>query len=149
MKHYLLGLLIFAFTSPLVFAHEGHNHEASVEAAPQGGQLRDAPPFKTEIIIKNDLVKLYVYDDKLKAIKLDKETLTGDVQFPRAKQPTKLTFKKVKEEKPINIKNVGEITERYETKIPNITKAHRFDMHVNLEVGDKKAKADFGIDNIH
>src|SRR3989338_6407701 len=144
MKTLLLSLMGLTCFANLSMASDGHNHEAAVEAATLGGTLRDSPPFKSEIIIKDDTVKLYVYDQKLKVLKLDKDTLKGDVQFPRADKPTPIVFKKVKEEKPKEIKNVGTITERYETKVAGIDKTHRYDMHVELEVGGKKAKADFG-----
>ena len=149
MKFLILSLITLTGFVQFSLGDDSHNHEAAVEAAPLGGTLRDAPPFKSEILIKNDVVKLYIYDQKLKVLKLDKETLRGDVQFPRVDKPTPIIFKKVKEETPKVIKNVGTITERYETKISGIDKTHRYDMHVVLEVGDKKAKADFGIDNIN
>lgn len=148
MKRYLLTPLLSALLSVNLIGSDGHNHEAAVEAAPQGGVLRDAPPFKSEVKIDGERVKLYIYDQKLKALKYDKETLNGDVQFPR-QQTKPVTFKKVAETKPITIKDVGTITERYEAKIPGINKIHRYDMHVTLDVGGKTAKADFGIDNIN
>lgn len=148
MRKYLLPLLAATIVGIPLFAHDGHNHEAAVEPAPQGGVLRDAPPFKSEIKIDGDVVKLYIYDQKLKTVKYDKDELQGDVQFPRQKTKP-VTFKRLKEERPTTIKDVGVIAERYEAKIPGINKIHRYDMHVNLEVGGKMAKADFGIDNIN
>ncbi len=139
-----LLITIMMLTAVLgAFAHEGHNHEASVEAAPRGGILRDAlPHFKSEVVINKELVKLYIYDTKLQSIVPDKETLKGDVQFPREKKPREISFKLVKSNKSTE-------PSHYETKITKIDKVHRFDMHVIVEVGDKKGKADFGIDNIH
>ncbi|MBI4406087.1 MAG: hypothetical protein HY537_18150 [Deltaproteobacteria bacterium] len=148
MKRYILLLIIGAVISNGVFSDDTCNHEASVEAAPQGGSLRDAPPFKSEIKIDGNIVKLYIYDQKLKAVKYDKDTLSGFVQFPRQEKKS-ISFKRIAELKPITIKNVGTITERYEASIPGINKVHRYDMHVNLAVGDKTARADFGVDNIH
>ena len=151
MKNLVL-LVVLVLSSPLI-ADEGHNHEAAVEAAPQGGTLRDAPPFKAEITIEGETVKLTVYDQKLKVVKYDAESLTGDIRYPRGFEPKeqKLVFKKVKLDKPITIKDVGVITERYEGTVKGISKPglHRYDLHINLAVGGKKAMADFGIDNIN
>lgn len=96
--------------------------------------LRDAPPFKSEVVLNGDNVKLYIYDAKLKPIKPSTPSLTGDVQFPR------------KEKKSITFKKTGD---HYAANIPGITKTHRFDMHVQIEIGKDKALADFGIDNLH
>jgi len=66
--------------------------------------------------------------------KFEAETLKGDVQFPREKS------------KPISLKRSGD---HYKTTITGISKTHRFDIHVELESGGQKGKADFGIDNIN
>ena len=130
----LLFLILFVGIQQISFGHSGHNHEPAVEPAPHGGMLRNAPPFKSEVVLNKDTVKLYIYDENLKPVKLDKKQLKGDVQFPR------------KEKKPITFELKKD---HYHTTIPGITKTHRFDMHVQLEAGDKKALADFGIDNLH
>lgn len=131
----LLQILAFsALISANAFAHEGHVHEPSVEAPPHGGLLRDAAPFKSEIVLSGDSAKVYVYDNQLKPVKLDKETLKGEMQFPRDKKL-----------KPVTFKRKGDY---YEATLPGISKVHRFDLHVNLEAGGKRALADFGIDNV-
>lgn len=132
MKKYIITILSLVSLSS--FAHEGHVHEAAVEAPPHGGLLRDADPFKSEVVLNGDLVKLYIYDKKLKPVKLDKEVLKGEVIFPRDKKPTAVEFKRK-----------GEL---YEATLKGIKKVHRFDLHVNLDAGGKKALADFGIDNV-
>ncbi|MDZ4677165.1 MAG: hypothetical protein SGI74_06600 [Oligoflexia bacterium] len=116
-------------------SHEGHVHEPAVEAPPHGGLLRDALPFKSEVVLNGDIAKVYVYDKKLKPLKLDKPTLKGELQFPKDKNP-----------KPVTFKLEGD---HYEAKLPGISKVYRFDLHVYLDVGGKKALADFGIDNIN
>ena len=129
----ILSLIVMVF-SLQSFAHEGHVHEPAVEAPPHGGLLRDAPPFKTELVLSGDQAKVYVYDKKLKPMKLDKESLTGELILP-----------KVKEKKPVTFKRKGEL---YEATLDGISTVHRYDLHVNLEVGGKKALADFGVDNV-
>jgi hypothetical protein len=133
MKNILLVSFIVFGTAGTLCAGEGHNHEAAVESAPRGGTLRNAGDYKAEIVINGDQLKLYVYDKKLKPIQMDKAEITGDVQFPKEKS------------KPITFKKVGE---SYEVTIKGISKVHRYDMHINLEVAGKKVVADFGIDNI-
>lgn len=133
MKRLHLVVLIGLF-SLNAFAHDGHVHEPAIEAPPHGGLLRDALPFKSEVVLNGDVAKVYIYDNKLKPVKIDKETLKGEVQFPKEKKPKPVTFKRIKD--------------HYEGKLPGISKIHRFDLHVNLEAGGKKALADFGIDNV-
>jgi hypothetical protein len=133
MKTFLITTSLFLAATVSLMAHEGHNHEAAVEAAPHGGTLRNAGEYKAEIVINGDNLKLYVYDKQLKPLKLDKAELTGDVQFPKEKS------------KPVTFKKAGDA---FETTVKGISKVHRYDMHVNVEVAGKKAIADFGIDNI-
>ncbi|MBC7533691.1 MAG: hypothetical protein H7318_19160 [Oligoflexus sp.] len=128
----LMTTLVLSFTTP-VLASDDHNHEAAVEAAPHGGTLRNAGDHKAEIVIEGDKLKLYVYDKALKPIKMEKAELKGNVQFPKEKS------------KPIIFKKSGEF---YEALVKGISKTHRYDMHVNLEIGSKKTLVDFGIDNI-
>ncbi len=124
--------LLLGITGQLV-AHDDHHHEAAVEAAPHGGNLRNAGEYKAEIVINGDHLKLYFYDKNLKPLKVDKSEIAGDVQFPKEKS------------KPITFKKAGDY---YETTIKGISKVHRYDMHVKLEIAGKKTLVDFGIDNI-
>ncbi len=133
MKKTVVMMLILVSLAPVAFAHEGHVHEAALEAAPHGGLLRDAEPFKAEVIIKGDVAKIYVYDKQLKQLELDKKEAQAKVQFPRQKA------------KPVVFKKKGEF---YEAAIKGISTVHRYDLHVNLEINGVKALADFGIDNI-
>jgi hypothetical protein len=133
VKH-LRTLILIGLISMNASAHEGHVHEPAVEAPPHGGLLRDAAPFKSEIVLNGDHAKVYIYDRELKPVKLDKDSLKGELQFP-----------KEKEKKPTLFKRNGDF---YEATLPGISKVHRFDMHLNIEVGGKKALADFGIDNV-
>jgi hypothetical protein len=129
---WIATMLMFGASAPLK-AHDAHNHEAAVEAAPHGGTLRNAGDYKAEIVINGDKLKLYVYDKQLKPVTLEKAELAGDVQFPKEKS------------KPVTFKKAGEF---YEATVKGISKVHRYDMHVNLEVSGKKVVADFGIDNL-
>ena len=132
MKKLILVLGSFMLTS-FAHAHEGHVHEAALEAAPHGGILRNADPFKAEAVLNGDRVRVYVYDQNLKPVTLDKEQAKGEVQFPRQKAKPVVFNKK---------------EGFYEATIKGINKVHRFDLHMNLQIGAKKALADFGIDNI-
>ncbi|MDZ4661278.1 MAG: hypothetical protein SGJ18_06615 [Pseudomonadota bacterium] len=133
MKLFLTILCSLAVNS--VWAGDGHNHEAAVESAPHGGVLRDAPPYKVELVLNGDQAKIYVYDKGLKPVKLDKDTAKGELRFPKEKKAKEVVFKKN-----------GEV---YETTLAGISKVHRYDLHVNLEAGASKVLVDFGVDNIH
>jgi hypothetical protein len=133
MKKTVIMLVTLAVVAPALRAHEGHVHEAALEAAPHGGILRDATPFKAEAVLNGDVVRIYVYDKELKPVALDQAQAKGDVQFPRQKSKS-VTF----------LKKDG----FYEAAIPGISKVHRYDLHVNLLINKVKALADFGIDNI-
>lgn len=134
------GALIIAMaaaataSAPLAHSHEGHVHEAAVETAPHGGMLRNADPFKSELLVKGDSVKLFIYDKQLKPVKPTEPTLKGDLQFPREKKFTSVTFTRK--------------GDHYVATVPGISKKHRFDLHVHLVANGKKALADFGVDNI-
>lgn len=133
MKTLMLLSLLWASALPAA-AHDGHTHEAAVEAPPHGGMLRDAPPFKSEVVVEGDQVTLYLYDKSLKPAALDADNFQGEVQFPRKKA------------RPVVFTREGEV---YKALIPGLSKVHRYDLHVTVEAGGKKALADFGIDNIH
>ena len=135
MKTILILLALTSLGADSAQAGDDHNHEASVEAAPHGGTLRDAPPYKVELVLKGDKATLYVYDSKLKPVALDKDTATGQLAFPKDKKKKDVTFKKA-----------GEV---YEATLAGISKVHRYDLHINLEAQGKKVVADFGVDNIH
>jgi hypothetical protein len=128
-------LFLLMSLSVNVSAHEGHVHEPAVEAPPHGGLLRDAPPFKSEVVLSGDNARIYIYDKELKPVKLDKDTLKGELLFPKDKKPKPVVFKRK--------------DQYYEAELKGIKKVHRYDLHVNLEAGGKKALADFGIDNVH
>lgn len=135
MKTLLLLVLSLVTAAPALYAHGDHKHEEAVEAPPHGGILRDATPFKSEIVVEGENVTLYLYDKDLKPVALDAPAFKGDVQFPRQKKA-----------KPVTFKREGDV---YKARIPGIGKVHRYDLHVTVEAGGKKALADFGIDNIH
>jgi hypothetical protein len=134
MKQFItLMTLLLAVT--VGHAGDGHNHEAAVENAPHGGVLRDAPPLKVELVLNGDNAKIHVYDKNLKPVKLDKDTAKGQIRFPKEKKPREVIFKLS-----------GEV---YESTLKGVSKIHRYDLHVDIEVGATKVVADFGVDNIH
>ena len=136
MKRLMYVVFMFCFlTAPLVFAGEDHNHEAAVEPAPHGGILRDAPPYKAELVLNGDEAKVYVYDKKLKPVMLTSTSIEGKIRLPKQKNESTVAFVKKQE--------------FYTATLPGVSKVHRFDLHLNIEEGGKKTVVDFGIDNIH
>ncbi len=137
-KHFFLSLMV-AFLASTAYAGEGHrhSHEAAVEAAPHGGILRDAMPFKAELILNGDDAKVYIYDKQLKPVVLDHAELKGQLKFPRQTKETIVTLKRA---------SSGAY---YETKLKGISNVHRYDLHIDLKIGDQTVLADFGVDNIH
>jgi hypothetical protein len=134
MKLILVSLFALALGSPAI-ADEGHNHEAAVEPAPHGGILRDAPPYKAELVLEGAIAKVFVYGKDLKPATLETKELTGKLRFPKEKK-----------DKVVKFERKGEF---FEAKIVGIDKVHRFDLHVTLQEGAQKVVIDFGIDNIH
>ena len=132
MKLVIAVLLAFSTTT---YAGEGHNHEAAVEAAPHGGYLRDAPPFKAELVVNGTEAKIYVYDSTLEPLAVTANELQGKFRFPKERKDRKVTFKRA-----------GDF---FSTQIPGIDKIHRWDLHVTLKELGKSVVLDFGIDNIH
>ncbi len=128
--------LLFAMLSPFRgHAGDNHNHEPAVEPAPHGGVLRDAAPYKAELVLNGDEAKIYVYDKSLKPAVLKTESLIGSIQLPRQKKHAAVTFKKT--------------GDAFQATLPGVSKTHRYDLHVTLLEGDKKTVIDFGVDNIH
>ena len=136
MKLFLLAILIGQLAI-VGFAHDDHDHEAAVEAAPHGGILRNAPPYKSELVLNKDLAKIFVYDKDVKPVAKEKlkNTIKGTLAFPKDKQKREVVFKLT--------------GDAYEAKLSGIDKVHRYDLHVTLEVDGKAILADFGVDNIH
>lgn len=132
----LLLLLSTLLLSP-AYGSGDHNHEASVEAAPHGGILRDALPFKAELVLNKDNARIFLYDKELKAVAKEKlpATIKGQLAFPKDKKKKEVTF---------NLKG-----DAYESKLAGISKVHRYDLHVNVTIEGKPVVLDFGVDNIH
>ncbi len=133
MKTIVFLFLLLAIAAPPSFAHEGHVHEAALEAAPHGGILRDAPPYKTEAVLNGDTVRVYIYDKTLAPVLPQKPQAKAEVTFPRQKSKPVIFLKK---------------DGFYEATIKGISKVHRYDLHIILEINKDKVVADFGIDNI-
>lgn len=119
------------------FAHDDHNHEAAVEAAPHGGLLRDAPPYKAELVLNKEDARVFVFDKDMKPVLKEKlsQKIQGTLAFPKDKKRRIIDFE---------LKG-----DAYEAKITGIDKVHRYDLHVTLVIDKKSILADFGIDNIH
>ena len=118
-----------------VYAGEGHNHEPAVEPAPHGGILRDAAPYKAELVLNGDSAKIFIYDKNLKTASLKSESMDAFIRLPKQKKETKILFKKE--------------ADFFKATLPGVSKTHRFDLHVYLTEAGKKTVLDFGIDNIH
>lgn len=137
MKNLALATLISLACGTTALASGDHDHEAAVEAAPHGGILRNAAPYKAELVLKKDNAKVYVYDDKMKPVAKEKlkPSIKGELGFPKDKKKKQVTF---------DLKS-----DAYEATLAGIGKVHRYDLHITLEVDGKPILADFGVDNIH
>lgn len=136
MKRSLVfSVILMSFVSILALAGDGHNHESSVEPAPHGGILRDAAPYKTELVLKGDLAKIYVYQKDLKPAKVSSQELRGEVRFPKQKKSKAVIFKAT--------------GESFDATIEGISKVHRYDLHIKMIEGGTETLFDFGVDNIH
>lgn len=145
------------------FAGEGHNHnhEAALETPLNGGILRDAPPYKAELVINDDQAKIYLYKkhgEELRYANVKANELKGNfshMKLPKAVQKKggiEVTFVKGKEKKSVkeNNKYIQKEVEFFTANLEGSSKVHRFDMHVNFADDDgKNIVLDFGIDNIH
>lgn len=132
-----IKLLCLMLLAGVVYAGEGHNHEAAIEPAPHGGILRDSSPYKVELVLNNDNAKVYVYDKNLNPIPNDKlaKTAVGALAFPKERNKREVIFK------------LSESA--YEGEMPGISAVHRYDLHIDLTIDGKKIVGDFGVDNIH
>ena len=133
MKKTIVALSIFTILN--AFAGDGHNHEAAVEPAPHGGTLRDAKPYKAELVLNGDEAKIYMYDANVKPATLSATEMKGKLRFPKQKKESEVIFKKT--------------GEAFVTILKGVSKVHRYDLHVNFEQDGKKILIDFGVDNIH
>lgn len=130
--------LSVALALPSARAGDDHNHEASVEPAPRGGVLRDAPPYKSELVLNGDEARIYVYSkvgEKLEPAQLGSTSMEGRLRFPRDKKERSVTFKRA--------------GDAFVARIAGIDKKHRYDLHITLLEAGKRVVLDFGVDNIH
>jgi hypothetical protein len=155
---------MFLLLSFQTIAGDDHNHEASVDTAPNGGILRDAPnsTYKAELVIQdNGDAKIYLYNkvnSELNYMSIKASDIKGHFTPPRNPKSKKenkeveVTFLKKKEMKSIKegAKYVQKEVETFSTKLEGAGKLHRFDLHVSfIDENNKKVSIDFGIDNIH
>lgn len=142
-KDWLWGITLLSLGGMAHADGDGHNHEASVEPAPCGGSLRDAPPYKAELLTQGDEAKIFVFDAGLKRAVLAVETLKGRYRPPRQKKDVPVTF---------HLQRGANADDRcgtfYRATIAGIRKLHRYDLHVELPDSGKRVVADFGVDNI-
>lgn len=134
MKYSYLALISLFFVLPLL-ASDGHNHEAAIEPAPHGGILRDAKPYKAELVLNGDEASVYIYDSSLKPAPLTTQSLKGSIRLPKQKKESQVTFNKS-----------GDV---FKSVLKGVSKVHRFDLHIYLIEAGQKTVLDFGIDNIH
>jgi len=130
----VLGMFVPGFAAS---AHEDHDHQPAVEAAPHGGILRNALPYKTELVLEKDNAVVYVYDKDVKPVLATRlaKVVKGKLAFPKEKTKREVAF---------NLKDGA-----YRAKLPGIDKVHRYDLHITITVDGKDVLADFGVDNIH
>ena len=163
-KIFFISLMTLSTLSLQLFDewdHHGHNHEAAVESPLNGGILRDAPPFKAELVIENDDAKIYLYKKvgtELQYTNIKAEELVGKFSHLKMPKPVQkkggieVKFIKSKERKSVKIgdKTIEQEVQVFKAKLEGSSKVHRYDLHVNLVNDDaKKVVIDFGIDNIN
>lgn len=130
-------LLVFYMCAVLLLVAVSGAHTIVEPVAPHGGLLKRAPPYRAEIVVFKDFVKIYLYDKNLKALdpKVIKSTANADLRVPNVSPDQRVTFKFV--------------NDALEARIPGVSDFHRIDLHVDLNIQGKDLMGDFAVDNLH
>ena len=92
MKNILL-VATFLFCG-LVFAHEGHDHDApGLVQAPKGGIIKSTEDVHIEVVAKGKDVKVYFYSQDLKPLDLTTYKVGLKAEIPRTKKSEVLAQK--------------------------------------------------------
>ncbi len=117
------GLLVLMGLSGAAFAGEGHDHGVpGAVAAPKGGEIKAGPGSYFELLKSGNVLKIYVYDDKLKPLStsaLNKVEATAKIPRGAAE---KLTLKA----------NADHFETNYDPK-----KNHRFELVLKFSLNGK------------
>ena len=93
MKKFKLLLLSLSFTSTVIMAHEGHDHDAPTKvSAPKGGTIKQLENTYVEVVSKQKDIKVYLYDKELKPKKTTDFKITLKAEIPRTKKVEPITF---------------------------------------------------------
>ena len=81
-------------------------------------------------------MNIYVYNKDLTSVDPSKlgKVAKGLLAFPKDREKREIEYNLVED--------------RYELDIPGINKVHRYDLHVNITIGEETVLGDFGVDNI-
>lgn len=88
-----LLILLVSLSTPLIFAHEGHNHDAPTTIkAPKGGTVKELDEAIIELIYKGKDIKIYFYDKSLKPLANERFQIKAMAIHPRTKKEDPITF---------------------------------------------------------
>ncbi len=92
MKRFLLtaAMALALASSVAVFAQPARAQHAAHEAGPHGGQIGEADPFHVEMVAKQSKIDIYLYDENMKALRLDQFEVSATIQA--GKQRDKFDF---------------------------------------------------------
>lgn len=126
------GIVLLSVLTAGAFAGEGHDHgvPGSV-AAPKGGEIKPALGSFFELLKTGSTLKVYPYDDKLKALPLD---ALSEVEV-LAKVP------KGKAEKIEFTKHNDHLMMSYDPK-----KSHRFELTVKFKIKGKPDSVTYNVE---
>lgn len=92
----LVATLALSMSSPLVMAHEGHDHDAPTTLkAPKGGIIKALDESRVEVVSRGKDIKIYVYDKEMNPAPTSEFKIVAKAALPRTKKEDeiKLTSK--------------------------------------------------------
>ncbi len=83
----LFTAFAMALATPLVLAHEGHNHDAPTTLkAPKGGVIKAMDQSRVEVVSKGKDIKIFVYDKEMKPAPTTELQIVAKAELPRTKK---------------------------------------------------------------
>ncbi len=132
-KIILFSLMLNLMLALNTFAHDGHDHGVpGTVAAPKGGEIKAAYESYFELIkAGGNIYKIYVYDGKLKPLKMELLTdVKGVAKIPRGKEEV-LTLKT----------QADHFEANYDPK-----KSHRFELNLKFKINKKEDSVSYNIE---
>jgi hypothetical protein len=124
-------LLLAVFTTPLAFAHPGHDHVPGAITAPHGGTVEGTDHFYLELTVTKDGVRIYPFDHEMDPVPLKELKLEGTMTIPRRKKSEKVQF--------------SPKGDYFEAKI-DAKGSHRYALELSISHKGKKEKAKFNVE---